>query len=390
MTGGIAIAIDDISMLLAYKLFEFAQMADGQESSTRYIEFSMDGLPEYEDLGLPAELKDLWATTMSQGFDLYHIAKNKLEVLVKDNPEAARIPKDVPVKVKERMLKNYALDRSRYFLPFACKTGVAIVATARIWADIIKSVDSLDWKEADAVAILLREELNKVAPNLIRHSYSDQASQFQTYNQAKTSAVFTTFGNKGSNINYHNAESECRCNVEVLEVPSKFSIYSTEHQFTGKTSRYSQVGIGIKRQTVRVEWSGIAIAELRDLNRHRTGFRFSDLIYRGLYIPWETIELLNESEKFKLDAFLKNQLELVCRLAEASKDGFHPYGYFLGTQVAFEHTQQGDKFLYEVELRTGVGAHFRYAEHLKQAAELYFEKCPYVREHIKIGQNEPE
>ena len=195
LTGGIAIAIDAVSMLLAYKLFEFAQMADGQESSTRYIEFSMDGLPKYEDLGLPPTIKDLWTTTMSQGFELYHIAKNKLEAVVKNNPESARIPAEVTGKVKERMLKNYALDRSRYFLPFACKTGIAIVATARIWADIIKSIDSLDWKEADDLVDQLRDELTKVAPNLIRHSHADQASQFQTYQQASLSALFTVLCN---------------------------------------------------------------------------------------------------------------------------------------------------------------------------------------------------
>src|ERR1700709_2013755 len=37
LTGGLSIAIDDVSMWLAYKIFEIAQMADGQESSTRYI-----------------------------------------------------------------------------------------------------------------------------------------------------------------------------------------------------------------------------------------------------------------------------------------------------------------------------------------------------------------
>src|SRR5580700_6165526 len=34
LTGGLAVALDGVSMWLAYKLFEIAQMADGQESST--------------------------------------------------------------------------------------------------------------------------------------------------------------------------------------------------------------------------------------------------------------------------------------------------------------------------------------------------------------------
>src|ERR1039458_4068061 len=37
LTGGLAVAMDGMSMWLAYKIFECAQMADGQESSTRYI-----------------------------------------------------------------------------------------------------------------------------------------------------------------------------------------------------------------------------------------------------------------------------------------------------------------------------------------------------------------
>jgi hypothetical protein len=40
LTGGIAMVVDHCSMFLAYKLFEFSQVCDGRESSTRYIEMS--------------------------------------------------------------------------------------------------------------------------------------------------------------------------------------------------------------------------------------------------------------------------------------------------------------------------------------------------------------
>ena len=36
LTGGIAIAVDDVSMWMAFKLFEVSQMCDGQESSTLF------------------------------------------------------------------------------------------------------------------------------------------------------------------------------------------------------------------------------------------------------------------------------------------------------------------------------------------------------------------
>ncbi len=70
--------------------------------------------------------------------------------------------------------------------------------------------------------------------------------------------------------------------------------------------------------------------------------------------------------------------------------GFQAYAYFLGTQVPFEHTCQLDKLAYEIELRTGLGAHFRYAKHLRDVAELLFDKRPQYRQWLNVGSNEPE
>src|ERR1044071_1741467 len=60
LTGGLAIALDDVSMWLAYKIFEIATMADGQESSTRYITMDSANLPTAEELGIPEDLVPRW------------------------------------------------------------------------------------------------------------------------------------------------------------------------------------------------------------------------------------------------------------------------------------------------------------------------------------------
>jgi hypothetical protein len=88
-----------------------------------------------------------------------------------------------------------------------------------------------------------------------------------------------------------------------------------------------------------------------------------------------------------LKEFFKNYKTLLTSLAQ---DKTYPYGLFLGSQLPFEHTQQADKFVYEAELRTGIGAHFKYAEHLKQAAEAFCKIIPCVRPYIEIGTAEPE
>lgn len=388
LTGGIAIAIDGVSMLLAYKLFEFAQMADGQESSTRYIELNESGLPCPSQIGIPEQLHSLWNTTCLEGFRLYKFAYDALNQQVERNPECARIPEQAKPKARDRMLKNYALDRARYFLPLACKTNLAIVATARIWADTIRLLESLQWPEAIEAAELIRTQLNRVAPNLVRHSFADNASIGFVQELQHAGQRHAACG-----IGYGVFRDHCDCRVEVFDPSLAFNKvdFSTEKALGTRVSRYSHTGTMFKRQTVQAEWSAIAVAELRDLNRHRTGFRFSDFAPAGFYIPTETKEMLFvNSDRDETSAFRASYESLVRSLARTGQPGLHSYGYFLGTQVAFEHTQQADKFLYEVELRTGLGAHFRYAEHLRQAAELYFEKHPDVRRYVPLGNAEPE
>jgi hypothetical protein len=131
---------------------------------------------------------------------------------------------------------------------------------------------------------------------------------------------------------------------------------------------------------VRAAWNNLAVAELRDLNRHRTGFRFSPFAPVGFYLPPEV-------SHEKQQELLKRKRALVEKLA--SHEAF-VYGLLLGTQVAFEHSMHLDKFIYEIELRTGMGAHFRYAEHLDAAATELIKVMPELAPFIRIGTAEPE
>lgn len=389
LTGGIAIALDQVSMLMAYKLFEFAQMADGQESSTRYITIGIGSMPHHTTVGIPEHLSDLWNDTCELGFELYKHTIAEIEKFVAEHPESTNIPEAARKnpKMLERMLKNYALDRARYFLPMACYTNIALVATARVWADICRLTESLQWPEAINITKAIREQLEIAAPNLVRHSYADNASIAYVQEQLQA-------GQHGASAESVRAYSgTCECRVEIFNPPTKFNHtdLNLANSLRTRATRYSHAGTALKRQIVQAEWSHISFAELRDLNRHRTGYRFSDLAPKGFYLPEETKLILQSTDhKGLLGQFQTKYAELVALLARQAQPGLHTYGYFLGTQVAFEHTQAGDKFLYELELRTGLGAHFRYAEHLRQAGELYFEQCPETQEFIQIGTAEPE
>lgn len=389
LTGGIAIAIDGVSMLLACKLFEFAQMADGQESSTRYIKLDVSGMPPALDLGIPDHLRAEWRSVCELGFTLYQTCLNLFEAERLRGNIIPRIPDTVAdPKVRDRMIQNYSLDRSRYFLPLACKTNIAIVATARIWADVVKLLESLWWNEAVHIAALIREQLKIAAPNLVRHSHADDAS----------TAYVRQLMEQGSSVaaaqNWRTGTAKCDCDVSVMDESPSFMQHpgSASAALATRGSRYHHTGVALKRQVVRASWSAVAVAELRDLNRHRTGYRYTDWSPRGFYLPPETRELLTNDTATDelLTEFRTRSNALITAIARTGMPGLHAYGFFLGTQVPFEHTQAADKFLYEVELRTGMGAHFRYAEHLRQAADLYFKQVPDARGSIRIGSAEQE
>src|SRR4051812_17462881 len=91
LTGGLAIALDDVSMWLAYKIFEIAQMADGQESSPRYITMAATNLPAPEELGIPADLTPRWSAMMAQAFAAYHSEYARLDQLALAQPNLVRL-----------------------------------------------------------------------------------------------------------------------------------------------------------------------------------------------------------------------------------------------------------------------------------------------------------
>jgi hypothetical protein len=84
-------------------------------------------------------------------------------------------------------------------------------------------------------------------------------------------------------------------------------------------------------------------------------------------------------------AALRNKLPTIA----IPGSGLSPFA-LLGHTYRFEHTTTLDKFIYEAELRTGVGAHYRYAYHLRNCLNMLYKKHPELRGVIFEGSAEPE
>jgi len=377
LTGGLAVALDGISMWLAYKLFEIAQMADGQESSTRYITLDAGNVPPAEELGIPPACAVQWKEVIAEAFAAYHAEYVRLDALAVAEPARVRMPVGAKPAVEARLRKNYALDRARYFIPLATRTNVGLVQSSRMWAQTVKHLDSLPHPEARQAAGLIREELLKQSPRLMKHSHAD--ASFAEQARQELSASLNLGLRLGSAASL---ADQVWVHVDRAAPPWLPAEAGVSDALRHRANRYGQQGQATRRMRVVFSWNNIALAELRDLNRHRTGYRTTPLVQAGFYLPPEVPRAGHE-------ALLERQLELTRTLMKQGSEAY-VYSLLLGAQTPFEHSTHADKFIYEAELRTGMGAHFRYAEHLSAALAAFYAHVPEAKEWIVEGMAEPE
>ncbi|MEO6005570.1 MAG: FAD-dependent thymidylate synthase [Opitutus sp.] len=377
LTGGLAVALDDVSMWLAYKIFEIATMADGQESSTRYITMSAANLPSAEELGIPADLAERWRDVMAAAFAAYHAEYDRLDALATADPSLVRVPPDAKPAVVTRLRKNYALDRARYFIPFATRTNLGLVQSSRMWATTVKHLDSLAHPEARSAAKLIRDELLKQSPRLMRHSFAEKSFTAQAEQELATSLAWGL-----KKLSAAPLQDEVWVHVDRATPPWLPEEQTVPEALRSRANRYGHQGSATRRMRVSFAWNNMALAELRDLNRHRTGHRHTPLIQAGFYLPAEI-------QHAKHADLLNRQLALTRELMQRGSPAY-VYSLLLGAQTPFEHSTHADKFIYEAELRTGMGAHFRYADHLSAALQKFLEQVPEAREWVVEGTAEPE
>ncbi|MBX3736670.1 MAG: FAD-dependent thymidylate synthase [Candidatus Didemnitutus sp.] len=377
LTGGLALALDGVSMWLAYKIFEIAQMADGQESSTRYITMDAANLPTPAELGVPDDLAGQWTSVMAQAFAAYNAEYARLDQLGQEKPELIRLPPNAKPAVVTRIRKNYALDRARYFIPLATRTNLGLVQSSRMWAATVKHLDSLGQPEAKAAAAAIRDVLLKMSPRLMRHSSAEKSYEAQAAQELATSCRLGL-----ERLSAAPLADQVWVKVDRDTPPWLREEQPVPEALRHRANRYGYQGTATRRTRVTFAWNNMAVAELRDLNRHRTGHRYTPLIQAGFYLP---PEIAHAAHQPLLDAQAALTRELMQRGSPA-----YVYSLLLGAQTPFEHSTHADKFIYEAELRTGMGAHFRYAEHLSAALREFFCHVPEAKTWVVEGTAEPE
>lgn len=388
----VAMFIDGITMWLAYCLWTLCPTAGGQESSTRYIKISSEGLVAPESLGAPPDAMDDWRRLMEQSFHAYQASVKIWEDLAATKPALMGIPKSLLDDASEsaqkkvaRMRRNYAFDRARYFLPVAAATNVMMIMSARGWVSLAQHLLSHELPEFKSLGALIRAELEIAAPRMLRHARPTEAHQFALRQEFEKLSRLARKGPPGA------SDSSSGAHLSV-DVPAGVDDKAFAHDLACHPNRYAPVGANLQRASVRFGWERIAFAEIRDLNRHRTGSKYCPAAPQGFYFAADQLPPDADAPRQLLEAqaAVGRAATDAARAHLAKADYAYPYWMLLGVELPFEHTTTADKFIYEAELRTGLGAHYRYAKHLRDVLALWYARFPSTKGLILEGSAEPE
>ena len=384
----IALFIDDISIYSAYHLWTLAPTAGGQECSTRYIKLDAGSVVDPDLLGISENLKlDYWKH-VEKSFKYYELALEYWTSIGNLHPELTKIPSsllnstsDKDKKQVGRMMRNFAFDRARVYLPVSAMTGVMMIQSARAWANMSAHLQSHSLRELNLIGKEIEEKLKIGAPRLVKHCRPTEAIEAFYRHEQKCEKAYCKMKHK-----FLPSANQCDTN---LKVHSNKKLDLDALNF--RTNRYSPFGHTISQIPVTFSWEGITFGEIRDLNRHRTGSKYCSLVPIGFYGATDEVPIERTNESSKIIELYTDFEQSTLKSRELMKE-YSEYIYFtnLGHKYYFEHTTTADKFLYEMELRTGVGAHYKYAEHCHKMLELWFQKYPQSKGLIFEGSAEPE
>lgn len=389
----VALFIDNVSLWLAYHLWSLCPTAGGQESSTRYLSMDADGLIPAGELGIDDAAAPAWRAAMMRAFDAYRASLGFWEAVGARRPELTRIPRalredpsDRARRQVARMERNYAFDRARYFLPVAASTNTMFLMSARGWVGLCQHLLSHPLPEPRRLGGQIVAELQLCAPRLIRHAARQPSTEAGIREGFRR--LSATAAREPAPEGEHPAGPTLDCTPPAGGGGNDAEMAA---DLANHPNRYAWIGEELRRVAVRFGWEAMAFAEIRDLNRHRTGNKHCPLRPRGFYAATDQLPAGEEENTVpgKLAA-VGHAATAEAHQLLATGDPTYVYRTLLGTQFPFEHLTTADKFLYEAELRTGAGAHYRYAAHLREVLALWHERFPATRGLILEGSAEPE
>lgn len=306
--GNTTVFIENVSMLAA-KAFQDWALYSGQECSTRYIDFSQQGLMNPAGLPAGAQIQENWRTFYLHAFP---ILTTDLKI---------RFPKTVEEKdsIYEKAIKARAFDILRGFLPTGAVTSLAWHMNLRQAADQLKQLRHHPLEEVRAVANAVDTSLKTAFPGSFN------------FNQHEATENYNAAG--AENYLYHDPTiNDLTIAFDGIDrgILKTFADHLSTRPI--KTELPRRLGLA---GTLRFSFA-IDFGSYRDIQRHRAVIQSMPLLTDEIgFESWYLDELTAELRTTALNLLVnqKNAIDQLS-LSSAVKQYYLPMGYKISHQVS--------------------------------------------------------
>ena len=356
--GSTTLFIEGVSMLGA-KAIQDWPLYNGQESSTRYLDFSK--MPIMNPLGTKkAEAIQL------KWMRLYNEA---LDVLIKDLTIKHPIKEEEKSEIYEKAIKARAFDISRCLLPAGMTTMVAWHTNLRQAADHLKNMRHHPLEEMQDVTIAMIDSLKEKYPNSFGHKQYEEEEKFLAMSQAEV-AYMKPFKVKG-------VEYKSFIRKDILKRFS--SILKNRPQKAELPYQIKSAGDMIIRYN-------IDFGSYRDIQRQRSVVMPQPLLTTKLGFHSWYLNNLPKAFRAKLAGEIKKLTKEINDLK--CSDEIRQYYVAMGFQVSLEMTATIPSLVYVAELRSGTTVHASLRPIAQEFGRILRKEIPGIKLYIDESTDE--
>ncbi len=333
--GTTTIFIEGLSTL-ACKAIQDNPLYSGQESSTRYIDFTKQGYFDPVNTRQSKEIIDEWL--------LFY--ENSQQAVFDHLNAIFSKPSDVSESVWKKTLDARKFDILRGFLPVAVKTQLAWTTNLRQAADKLKLLRYHPTLEVRTIAEETLATLQKKYPSSFGHKKYSEQEEYLLLTSKKTNYLYQAAETKLNEFSYtttiNNKELEAESLLEITARPKKTEL----PRYLGKHGTYKCKFM-------------LDFGSFRDLQRHRNGICQIPLITEQFgFHSWYT-DQLPACLKEKAEKLIQKQYTRIKAMKEKNGTTAEELQYFfpLGANLLCETTYDLPQMVYVTELRADKTVH---------------------------------
>jgi thymidylate synthase ThyX len=307
--GTVTIFVEGIS-LLAAKALQDSQLYNGQECSTRYIDFSTQAF-------FNPKTNDLKANPINEKLRKFYVESfpQVVEDLKKKYPKGSSEDE----KFYEKAIKARAFDILRGFLPAGATTNVAWSTTLRQVADRLMYLRHHPLKEVREIASKIHDGVSKAYPNSFGHKLYEDTEKFNhEYMHDEINGYYLSPKNKGQKI-----QEGVKIILDGVYKPKLKTFYKSLSKRKNKTEMPKGVAVcGNVIMSFLLDFGS-----WRDLQRHRSVIQSMPLLTDSYgFESWYADSLPKHLQK-KAKELLKEIKEKTKKMKPLEKQYFVPIGY---------------------------------------------------------------